>query len=510
MSFAENNKRAAKNTLLLYFRMLVVILANLYITRAVLEGLGVVDYGIYTVVGGFVVMLSFISNSMNSSTQRFLSFELGRDSGDRLREVFSAAVNIHVGLCLLLIIVGEGVGVWFLNSEMTIPADRMTAANWVLQISLLTACVGVFQIPYNAAIIAHEDMGIFAKLSLFEVGLKVAAAVVIRFFPSGRLVWYAAILLGVQVVIRLVYQIYCRRNYKECRYCRVSDRSIYKKMSGFAGWSLIGATSWMLKVQGTSLLMNVFFGPVINAAVGVATQIRTAISGFIFSFMAAINPQITKYYARGELAEMESLAMHSLKYSFFLLLVMVLPVCMNIDFLLSLWLETVPPLTAVFTVLVLLECLLNSVFDQPLMFSIAATGDNRRQQIYAEGFLLFIIPFCYVALKLGAPPQSVFIISMCVVVIAGIIRFQICKIQLGYKWSVIGRMVLLPSLVTTLVAVPLPLLMRWYFPNSNIWEFICNCGIGVASVLLAVLFVGMNGIERANIFKVIKEKFLKR
>lgn len=510
MSVASNNKRVAKNTLFLYFRMIVIILANLYTTRIVLAELGATDFGIYNVVGGVVMMFSFINSCMTTTTQRYMTFELGKNNRERLNKVFSISLNIHAGIAMAIVLMAETVGLWFLNYELNIPQSQMGAANWVYQFSILTFCVNIIQVPYNAALIAHEKMNIFAYISILEALLKLGIAYVLVVLSSNKLVFYAALVFITQLVVRLVYQFYCKRKYEECTYHWVKDKSLYKEMTAFAGWNLLGSISWLLKGQGINIMLNIFFGPIINAAQGIANQVRQAIMGFIFNFMSAVNPQITKYYATEDYEEMETLTYNGLKYSFILLFLMSLPIMLNVHYILGIWLESVPDYAAFFVVLVLADSLCNTLFDQPLMTSIAATGNIKVYQIVVSSIMLLIVPVGYVALKLGAAPPSVYYVSIIITVIAGFARYYYCHKQLGYSWHRFWKEVLKPVMLFVVVAVPVPMFLRYYvLPSETFIGFVSICVATIACIFLSAWYVGLSVKERATVGSLIKAK-LKR
>lgn len=507
MSVASNNKRVAKNTLFLYFRMIVIILANLYTTRIVLAELGATDFGIYNVVGGVVMMFSFINSCMTTTTQRYMTFELGRKNISRLNRIFSISLNIHAGIALAIVMLAETVGLWFLNSKLNIPDSQMIAANWVYQFSILTFCVNIIQVPYNAALIAHEKMNVFAYISIFEAALKLGIAYVLVVLSTDKLVFYAALVFATQLIIRLVYQAYCKHKYEECTYHWVKDLSLYKEMTAFAGWNLLGSIAWLLKGQGLNIMLNIFFGPVVNAAQGIASQVRQAIMGFIFNFMSAVNPQITKYYAAGQRHEMETLTYNGLKYSFILLFLMSLPLMLNVGYILDLWLESVPGYASLFVVLVLVESLCNTVFDQPLMTSIAATGHIKTYQIVVSSIMFLIVPVGYVALKLGSAPASVYCVSIVITVIAGLARFYYCKRQLDYTWRRFWRFVLRPVIALTVLSLPVPILMRYYvFSAPTFIDFVANCLISLICVVAATWGVALSAGERTTVKVFIKGK----
>ena len=314
---SDNNKRIAKNTLLLYVRMLFMMGISLYTSRVVLNTLGIEDYGIYNVVGGVVAMFGFINGSMSSATQRYITFALGKGDKQRLQTVFSTTLQIHTLIALIIILLGETIGLWFLYNKMQIPADRMDAAFWVLQCSIISTVVMIVSVPYNADIIAHEKMSAFAYISILEVVLKLMIVYMLVIFSFDKLILYSFLILSIQVLIRFCYSIYCNRHFEETKYKNVWDKSLFKEMTGFAGWSMFGNLAGVLFNQGLNMLLNVFFGPVVNAARGVAVQVQNAVQQFVGNFQMALNPQITKTYAQGDLESMHKLMYRSAKFSFF-------------------------------------------------------------------------------------------------------------------------------------------------------------------------------------------------
>ena len=337
-----NNRRIAKNTLLLYFRMLLTMIVSLYTSRVVLNTLGIEDYGIYNVVGGVVAMFSVISGSLSAAITRFITFELGVGNKESLNKVFSSSVTIQIGLALIIVILAEVVGVWFLNVKMNIPDERMVAANWVFQFSLLTFAISLISVPYNACIIAHEKMSAFAYISIFEAAGKLGVAFLIAVSPIDRLIFYAILICCIAIIIRLVYGIYCKRNFEECSYHFIYDGYLLKRMFGFAGWNFLGAASWVLSNHGGNIVINLFCGPAVNAARGIATRVTSAVQGFSQNFMTALNPQITKSYASGDWQYMMTLIYQGARLSFYMLLLISLPVLLNTHYLLEIWLKVVP------------------------------------------------------------------------------------------------------------------------------------------------------------------------
>ena len=329
-----NNKRVAKNTLFLYFRMILIMLVTLYTSRVILAQLGIKDYGIYNVVGGVVTMFAFLNNCMTTSTQRFMTFELGKGNVQKLKDVFAASLNIHIAIALAVVLLAETIGLWFVNYKLVIPADRLVAANWVFQFAILSFCVNVIQVPYNAVLIAHEKMSVYAYISIIEAFLKLGIVYLLSISPFDKLIVYGVLIFAVQLLIRCIYQVYCHRHYEESRFRLFWNKGLYQEMSGFAGWNLFGSVAWMLRDQGVNIVLNLFFGPVINAARGVAAQVSSAVMNFISNFQVALNPQITKNYANGNIQEMEKLTYLGIKFSYIILFFLAFPLSLNINYVL--------------------------------------------------------------------------------------------------------------------------------------------------------------------------------
>lgn len=471
----ENTKRIAKNTLMLYVRMLFGMLVSLYTSRVVLQALGVEDYGIYNVVGGVVAMFSLLSGSLSAAVSRFLTFELGRKDLDRLKKVFSSALCVHALLAFVVFILSETVGLWFLNYKMNIPADRMVAANWVFQFSIFSFLLGLFSVPYNASIVSHERMGIFAFVGIGDSILQLGIVLLIAYggIPVDRLIFYAGLLVVKGFLFQLFYFYYCRRSFEECRFRLKLDKPLLKEMTGFAGWNFIGASSGLLRDQGGNILLNLFYGPALNAARGIANQVSGAIGAFVGNFMVALNPQITKSYAAAEYEYTFSLIFRGARFSFYLLLWLALPVLLNTQYILSFWLNVVPDHAIFFVQLVLVFSMCESV-SNPLITVMLATGKIRNYQIIVGGLQMMNFPLSYLFLKMGFLPE--------VIVMIAIVLSLVC---LGARLIMLRGMIQLPVarflhkvcgkiLLVTVLSVVLPLFVRWELP-TNLWGFIISC-----------------------------------
>ena len=494
-NISENNKRIAKNTLLLYMRTLFIMLVALYTSRVVLNALGVQDYGIYNVVGGIVAMFGFINNSMATATQRYLVFALGKEDAENLREVFSTALQIHLLISVLVVLLGETVGLWFLHEKMQIPADRMDAAFWVLQCSIVSAVVMILSVPYNADIIAHEKMSAFAYISILEAVLKLAVVYALVLSPYDKLVFYAFLILAVQLFIRLCYSYYCHKHFPESKYHHLWNKPLIKEMTSFAGWSMCGNLSAVLSSQGLNMLLNVFFGPVVNAARAIAVQVQSSMQQFVGNFQMALNPQITKTYAKGEMEEMHNLIFRSAKFSFYLLFFLSLPVLLETNFILTVWLKTVPDNTVLFLRIIICTSLIYSTAN-PLIVANQATGRVRKYQAVCGTILLMILPISYLCLKLGCPAYSVFIVHFVIEIITQFARIRMLRPLIGIRIKDYFQHIYLQVALVVALSVIAPLLV-YQNMDDTIWRFFTVGVVCVLSVGTVTYRVGLSPHERA-------------
>ena len=506
MSNTLDSKRIAKNTLLLYVRMFLTMIVSLYTSRVVLNTLGVEDYGVYNVTGGVVAMFSFFNTAMSSATQRYITFALGKGDKQRLNVIFNTAVVIHLGISLCVLILGETIGLWFVMSKLVIPAERSVAAMWVYQCSILTSLVSIMSVPYNADIVANEKMSAFAYISILEVILKLLIVFLLVIIPADKLISYSILVVCVQLVIRYIYVSYCSRHFEEAKIKKVFDKSLFKEMASFAGWSFFGNFACILYGQGVNMLLNIFFGPVVNAARGVAMQVQTAVHQFAGSFQMAINPQITKSYASGNLFQMHSLMCRSSRFSFYLLFFLILPIILETDFILTLWLKNVPDNAVIFTQIMLCIMLLNP-FSSPLTIANQATGMIRFYQIVVGCTLMTIFPISYLVLWWGAPAYAVFCVHFIIEGIALILRMIMLKKLISLSLIEYVKNVYLPIVNTVIVAVILPILVRMQF-NEGWVRFLAVGFTCVVSIGFSAFFIGLTKNERVffidKILKILK------
>ena len=500
----SNNKRIAKNTLFLYLRTLIILVVSLYTSRIVLNALGVEDYGIYNVVGGVVAMFNVISGALSSAISRFITFELGKGISEKLKTVFSTSVNIQVFFAIIILIIGEIVGVWFLNYKMNIPTERMVAANWVLQLSLLTFCVNLTNIPYNACIIAHEKMDVFAYVSIFEAVLKLLICYLIIVSPWDKLIFYASLQVCVVAIIRITYTVYCRKYFEESHYHFVFDKQTMKEMTGFVGWNLFTNSAYVFNTQGVNILINIFFGVTINAARGIATQVESAIMQLVNSFTTALNPQITKNYAAGNNDEMVSLVCRGAKFSYYLLFLFALPVIVETDSILKIWLKLVPPHAVNFVRLAIIAALMN-IIGKTGFTACMATGNIRRYVLWVTsiGFLAF--PLTWVAFALGAPSEATYIVFIIVYAAVEAVRLWIMKDLLHFPVGLFVREVVVKIVFVTVLSAIIPVIFTSLIEPSLI-RVICTIIISVISAALTIYLFGLTTNERQLIVGMILNK----
>ena len=495
MSNSANNKRIAKNTLLLYVRMLFAMLVSLYTSRVILQTLGVEDYGVYNVVGGVITMFTFLNGAMSSATSRYITFEIGKGNIEQLKKVFSTALQIHGAIALLIVILGETAGLWFLMNELVIPDGRMDAAMWVYQCSIISCVVTIMSVPYNADIIAHEKMSAFAYISVLEIILKLLIVYLLVVLPFDKLKVYAVLVLMVGLLIRYIYTRYCHKHFEESHYIHRIDKALLKEMSSFAGWSFWGNLAGIFYSQGLNMMLNIFFGPVVNAARGIATQIQGVVQQFVSNFQMALNPQITKTYASGELDKMHSLMYRSARFSFMLLFFLSLPIMLETNYILTLWLGIVPENTVIFARIIIAISLIYTIAN-PCVIANQATGKVKVYQAVVGGLLLLILPISYIVLKMGAPAYSVFIVHFCVESVAQFARMYMLRNMIDLPlWSYVKN-IYLPIMGVVLLSVVLPILV-YINMQEGIIRLLAVGMTCVVSVAMTSLFIGMTRNERS-------------
>ena len=491
-----------KNTAFLYIRMLFTMLVSLFTSRVVLNALGVEDYGVYNVVGGFVTMFNVVCTGLASTTQRFITFDLGKGNLKELNKTFSSCVIIYTFMSILIFLLAESIGIWFLESKMKIPEEREYAANWVFQLSLLTLIINLISVPYNSLIIAYERMKAFAYISIFEVSAKLIVAYLICISPFDRLIVYAALICLIQLSVRLIYNVYCNRFFPVSHITWHFDIKKIKEIYTFAGWAMFGGLASIGFTQGLNMLLNLFFGPAVNAARGIAVQVQQAVNSFALNFQTAINPQIIKSYAGHELHYMIKLVFASSKFSFLLLFILSLPICIEADQILKIWLKIVPPYSVIFLRLIICTTIIDAMSNS-FMRAVDATGKIKLYQSVLGTLLLTIVPISYAVLELGGSPSSVFIVHLIVCCIAFVVRLFLTKKLIHFSIRAYFKNVLARIFIVVSLSCIIPMIIYLNYHESIIRLLTVCLSAFAMSILFTYLFA-MNATEKFLIKNKIK------
>ena len=502
---SDNNKRIAKNTLMLYFRMIFLMLVSLYTSRIVLATLGEVDYGLYNVVGGVVVLLSFLNGSMAAATQRFLNFEMGRKNKEGLSKVFSTAITIHAIVALIVIVLAETIGLWFLNTFMNIPANRLYAANCVYQFSVISFIVTILSVPYNAAIIAHEKMSAFAYISILEAILKLAIAFLIQVLLFDKLITYGFLLLIVAISLRVIYGVYCNKHFEECHFRRsIVDKKLRKQMLSYSSWTIVGGLSSLLHTQGIAICINLFFNAAVNAAQGISNIVNSAVSGFVSNFQMALNPQIVQNYSAGKLQDMYLLVFRGCRFSFFLISFFAIPLIVEAPSVLGIWLKEVPEYTVIFVRLVLAISVINS-YTGVMSTSQGATGKQKKYQITLISVAVAHVPLTIIAYYLGYPPQASSWIYIFIMLVQQSTRVYLVHNSIGFHLSSFMIKVVLPCLLVLALSAIVPVTLH-HFWNGGFWVLATKCVISFLCTALIAFTLGMEKKEKQIILQTAKNR----
>ena len=475
---------------------------NLYTSRIILEALGVEDYGIYNAVAGFIAMFSMVSGSITGSISRFITFVLGEGDNDKLKRVFSTALIIQIALAILIVILVEVVGVWFLNTHMTIPLGRETASNWILQFALLTFIFNLWSIPYNAVLIAHERMSAFAYIGIFEGIANLLIAFGVKFSPLDGLIFYGALMCLVAFITRLIYNVYCKRHFEECSANLFFDKRLFKEMFGFAGWNFIGNISGLLREQGINILFNIYYGPVVNAARGLASQIQTAVTKFSQNFFMAVQPQITKSYASDNIEESHELVLRSSRLAFILLMALVLPIVAETDYVLGIWLYEVPKHTASFVRIILFFTLIEA-FSVPLIHLMLATGNIKKYQIVVGCFNLLNFPVAWGILYCKGSAELAQLSVVLFSIVGLMIRLVMLKPMTGFPVKHFMRKVVFRCMCMLLICMVPAYLVTTIFSEGI--ERLLACIVSIEFfVICSTYAIGLTSDERNFLIEKIK------
>lgn len=498
----HNKKRIAVNTLFLYLRMLMTMSIGLFTTRIVLAALGESDYGIYNVVGGFVAMFGMLSASMAAAAQRFLSYEIGKGENGDIKSTFTNSILIHIILALVILVIGETAGVWFVNTQLNIPECRYHTANIVYQYSLATFLINILSVPYNAALIAFEKMKAFAYVSILEALAKLSIAYYLVITSSDKLLLYALLQAIVAILIRVLYSWYVKRNIKECKCTWRFYKPQLKEMLSFAGWNMFGATAGVVNGGGINVLLNVFFGTIVNAARGIAMQVQNAVSSFVFNFQLAMSPQIIKTHAAGDDEEMFELIFKGARYSFILMLFLSVPVLFEAQYLLNIWLVETPEHTVRFLQISLVGSLSNAL-SQPLSYAMHASGKVRNYQIVCGTTSIMCLPATYLILKFGGSPESAFISVAVFALLFIIAQLFMLRPMIGISIKDFVLKVIMRSYALFGISLVLPFFV-YICCDDSFLSFLIIGIISVLSVLLCSYTFGVDADERLMIKNKVK------
>lgn len=500
-----SNKTIAKNAGFLYLRMLVVIAVTFFTARIILQSLGETDYGVYNVVGGIVTMMVFLNGALGASTSRFLTYHLGRGDKKSLKDTFAATLNLHLCIALLVILLGETLGLWFFYEKLNIPEDRVNAAFWVYQFSIVTTCINFTQVPYNASIISHEKMSIYAYVGLYDALSKLVIAYLIFISPWDRLIFYAFLLMFNTLLIQGFYRFYTHKRYEECRFRIIYDKKLYIQLLSYGGWDMFGSIATVAQSQGINIVLNMFFGPSVNAARAIAVQIQSGVTSFVQNVLVAFRPQVIKNFAIGNTLEMYNLTFRASKISFLLMLAMTLPICFEMDFVLELWLgESCPSHTAIFAIIMLINIQLEVIHSAYLM-CYHAIGEIKLGNSICGSFMILALPISWFVLKMGAPSESVFIIILVINFVCQLLGWVIVHKYVHYSYWTLIKNVYLPCFVISVLALIVPtVIVHSMHPSWG--RFLIVLIAGDAMLIILSWLIALTANERKLVLQLIKRK----
>lgn len=488
---AGDQRRIAKNTVMLYIRMIIIMIVTLYTTRVVLNVLGETDYGIYNIVGSVVISMVFIQNSLMSATQRFLSYEMGLKENGDVGRVFRSSLVLHLRFLLIIFVLLETVGLWFLNKVLDIPPDRLYAANIVYQFSILTFALNLVRIPYNSIIISYESMNIYAILSIIEAFLKLSIVIALKYWGDDKLILYGILVCAITFIINSLYISYCRKNYNtETRFTLHGDKETVKKLQSFLGWNLLGGVTGVATNEGPNYFMNYYLGVTVNAAMGIAKQVSGAVYQFASNFQSAFNPQIVKAYAAEEKDYLYSLISKTSLLSFYLLFIVAFPVIICADYIFELWLVNVPQYTVVFCILIILSQFI-SALSGPLWMVAHATGDIKSYQITISILGLLVLPASYFILVNHYPPYYILVVQVFLNIAIYAYRLWFARKKVGLSIRRYLKDVVIKSFCLTLLIIPVPFFLS--IKAEGLWQ---NIGVIVCSVLLSIVVIYLWGLDK--------------
>lgn len=500
-----SNKRVAKNTIFLYIRMLAVMLVSLFTVRVVLRTLGAEDYGIYNVVGGVVTLMVFLNSALGASTSRYLTYELGRGDKKKLSDTFSASLTLHIIVALIVAILAETIGLWFFYNKLVIAQERLSAAFWVFQFSIISMAINFTQVPYSASLISHENMSAYAYVGIYEAVSKLIIASVIAYAPFDRLVFYALLILLNTVAIQLFYRFYTVKRYDECHFQIVKDKTLYKELASYSGWDLLGGIAGVSQGQGINMLINMFFGALANAARAIAVNVSSAASGFVNNIMVAARPQVVKRFAENNIAGMYDLTFSCIKYALILIMAINLPLIIEMRFVLDLWLgEGYPQEAILFSQIVLTYAAIQAV-DVGLNMPYHAIGRIKTGNIIGGTIMISALPISYLFFKLGAPAYVAFIIVACSTTSSAFVTLLLIRRYRFFSIRFFFIKFLLPVILVLSCTIVIPLAVHYSLPNG-ILRFALVLVCTESLLFLSTWFILLGKTEREYAVNYIKNK----
>lgn len=508
MNASENNKRIARNTLYMYIRMGITMFVQLYTSRIVLNSLGVDDYGIYNIVGSFIVAFSFVSGPLGTATQRFYNFELGRNNKENVNSIFNHSLIIYSILSASLLLVIEIVGLWFIHNKMQLPIERLNAALWAFHLSVLVFVLALIKVPYESLILAHERMSFYAYISIVEVLLKLLNAFSLMYISIDKLKLYSVNQLVITCIVLGCVIAYCNRKFVYVHFQRMWDTHVFKSLMSFSGWSLFGSVASMTANQGLNILLNLFYGVAVNAAMGIATQISSSVNQFVTNFQVAFRPQIVKSYASGNIMELRRLLSDTSKYSYLLLFMLVCPLCFNMDFILKLWLNNVPEYTSIFCIFILIYALLETL-SAPMWMTVQATGTIRTYQLVISSVIGLNILISYMFLKLGFSPEIVLQVKCCLDVVYLGIRLWFMHSMVNYSVKTFVKEVGIPVCMVSILSVAFMYLLFSVIDNEW-YRLLVGCFLFLLVYISICYGIALTSREKQMIWRMIKLKLNKK
>jgi O-antigen/teichoic acid export membrane protein len=478
---------------------------SLYSSRLILEALGVEDFGLYNVVGGIVVVLSFLNGALSAATSRFLTYELGKNNQQTLNCIFSASLNLHLCISILVFFVGETIGLWFLYNRLNIPVNRLNAAFWVYQISLANAMVVLTQVPYNASIISHEKMSIFAYISIADSLFKLLAINILPLFSIDRLILYAFLLFCISSLGMVFYRFYCRKKFVECRFRLIRDNKLYFRLLSYSGWDLFGNFAVVCQGQGLNIVLNMFCGPAVNAARAIAYQVYGAVNMFVNNFSLAARPQIIKLYAEKRVDAMYELMFYTSKYGFFLMLLIILPIYFGLPSILRIWLNEVPDYTLTFTKIILISSIFR-VFGSSMLSVYHAIGRIKLGNVLNGSLMISVLPISYILLYMNYPPQYVFVVLVSINICTTIIGLLIIHWYEHFSLRRYIKQVLAPDMLIFIIGLVAPIMVREIIGIESFLNVVLLSIITDIWIVLLIYVIGINASERKKLIEIIKRK----